>query len=92
MGLTSVADPGCLFQFQDMDFSIPVPDLDFSNLIPDPEQNTELTKNLSIFSQKIVNKSKNMIRDVCPGSRIQIFSIPDPDPGVKKHWIPGPDL
>jgi len=30
-----------------------------------------------------------MIRDVYPGSGIFLFPIPDPDTGVKKHWIPG---
>jgi hypothetical protein len=32
-----------------------------------------------------------MIRDVYPGSRTpRIRGVPNPDPGVKKHWIPDP--
>ncbi len=80
----SVADPGCLSQIKDPNFSIQNPRsriLDLRSRVkkePDPGTGSA-TKNVSIFNP-------NMIRDGFPG--FGIFSIPDP--GVKRALDPGP--
>jgi hypothetical protein len=77
---TKVADPGSLSRIPDLDFSIPVPGSGSAAM--------KVTKNLSIFYPKNVNK---MIRDY-PGSGFFFSSrilIRIPDPGVKKTQDPG---